>query len=59
MQQQNSPVASQESSENLQSPAQGPVLLDLSSQQLVSGGAPKGGWELDLVDTDPAPKGGW
>ncbi len=60
MQQQHSPVASQEHTERQQAPAKGPVLLDLSQQQLVSGGAPKGGWEIEpALETDPAPKGGW
>jgi hypothetical protein len=60
MQQQHSPAATQEIADSVQAPAQGPVLLDLSLQELVSGGAPKGGWPVaSAVETDPAPKGGW
>ena len=41
-------------------PLDGPVLLDVAELALVSGGSPKGGWELDIAqETDPSPKGGW
>lgn len=60
MQQHHSPVASQELAEGVQAPTTGPVVLDLSLQQLVSGGSPKGGWDIPLLqDSDPSPKGGW
>ncbi len=40
--------------------AEGPVLLDVGMQALVSGGSPKGGWDVEIeLDTDPSPKGGW
>ena len=60
MRQQQSHNVSSETTEILAALATGPVLLDLSQQKLVSGGAPKGGWELELAgEIDPAPKGGW
>lgn len=59
MQQQQNPVVASEFATAVEAPVAGPVLLDLTQQALVSGGAPKGGWEIALVETDPAPKGGW
>jgi hypothetical protein len=60
MQQHQSPVASQELAETVNGAAVGPVLLDLGLQKLVSGGAPKGGWDLPTaLVVGPAPKGGW
>ncbi len=59
MQQQQSSVATQEQVDAVMAPVAGPVLLDNAMQSLVSGGAPKGGWEVDMFETDPAPKGGW
>ena len=39
-----------------QRPANGPELIDPSEFQLVSGGAPRGGWDTDELQ---APRGGW
>jgi hypothetical protein len=42
-------------------PTQGPVEIDAKWLDLVAGGAPKSGWDVEAVSTasDPAPKSGW
>jgi hypothetical protein len=59
MQQQNSPVASQELADDVQAPATGPVVLDLAQQALVSGGAPKGGWVPPVSNAESEAQGNW
>lgn len=58
--QQHSNVNSFEVIANADAPVVGPVLLDAAALVLVSGGSPKGGWEIgNAPETDPSPKGGW
>lgn len=60
MQQQLKTVDALESLALVDAPVTGPVPLDAALQLLVSGGSPKGGWEMDIAqETDPSPKGGW
>jgi hypothetical protein len=60
MQQQFSLADSEELVACAETPVAGPVLLDLSLQALVSGGSPKGGWEVGIAfEADPSPTGGW
>lgn len=59
MQQQHSPVASQELAQDAQAPATGPVVLDLDQLALVSGGAPKGGWKPSGSNAEPEAEGNW
>ena len=60
MQTQFSPVQTLELDVNAKTSGVGPVLLDAALQALVSGGSPKGGWEVETsLGTDPSPKGGW
>jgi hypothetical protein len=41
-------------------PTQGPVEIDAKLLELVSGGAPKSGWDTAAVAASvPAPKSGW
>jgi hypothetical protein len=59
MQQQHSPIASQEMAEGVQAPATGPVVLDLDQLALVAGGSPKGGWLPSSSNAEPEVQGNW
>ena len=59
MKQQQNSVATSVLADAVKAPGAGLMLLDPAMQKMVSGGAPKGGWEIDVLETDPAPKGGW
>lgn len=45
-------------SANPSTPVQAPQLLSPEMLALVSGGSPKGGWEIEPSDPQ-SPKGGW